>query len=424
MKAICALWQSLRSLKGNQRVCVVTEPLWAVPYNLFLPFMALYMSSIGLTDAQIGAIASLGLAMQFLWGLLSGAIVDKYGRRGTMLVFGLGSWMIPCALWAAAQGYWHFAVAAAMNSMWRVIGNSFSCMIVEDGDSGRLIHVYTILNVMGIAAGFLSPLVGLCIDRFTLVPTMRALYALSMVLMTAKFILHYRLSRESGVGVRRMKACRGRSLYALTFGGWHGFVAALGQKRMRLCVLLMVLITCFNTVQASFWPLFVTERYGISDAVISVFPFLKSAVAIAVYLMISPRISVLRVQRPFLLALTAQALGLLALVICPMTSGAAWAVFLSAVCDAFALAIIGPLSEALMSLSIPDTERASINSLLFAAILMISTPVGWCAGQIAGLDRALPLILNLCLLAVETAVVIGIARVGQPEQPLGVYGAR
>ncbi len=417
MKSICTLWQSLCSLKGNQRACVVTEPLWAVPYNLFLPFAALYMSSIGLTDAQIGAIASLSLAMQFLWGLLSGAIVDKYGRRGTMLVFGLGSWMIPCALWAAAQGYWHFAVAAALNSMWRITGNSFSCMIVEDGDSGRLIHVYAILNVMGLVAGFLSPLAGLCIDRFTLVPTMRALYALSMVLMTVKFILHYRLSRESGMGVRRMEACRGRSLLALTFGGWHGFVAALGQRRTRLCVVLMVLMTCFNTIQASFWALFVTERYGISNAVISVFPFLKSAVALAVYLMISPRISVLRVRRPLLTGLTAQALGLAALVACPV-SGAAWVVFLSAACDAFALAIIGPLSESLMSLSIPDAERASVNSLIFAAILMISTPAGWIAGQVSGLDRALPLVMNLCLLAAEAAVALGIARAVQPGKSL------
>jgi len=53
------------------------------------------MAAVGLGDAQIGLIASLGFLLQFIWGLLSGAIVDKYGRRRTMLVFGLICWTIP-----------------------------------------------------------------------------------------------------------------------------------------------------------------------------------------------------------------------------------------------------------------------------------------------------------------------------------------
>jgi MFS family permease len=410
MNAIHTLWQSLRSLKGNQRACVITEPLWAIPYNLFLPFTSLYMSKIGLTDAQIGMIASLGLAMEFLWGLLSGAIVDKYGRRGTMLAFGLVSWTIPCALWAAARGYWYFAVAIVFNGMWRVTGNSFSCMIVEDGDTGRLVHIYTILNIMGLVAGFLTPLAGLCMDRFTLVPTMRALYALAMALMAVKFLVQYRLSRESGVGVERMRSCKGQSLFALAFGRWPAFLAALRQKRMRLCVLLMVLMTCFNTVQANFWPLFVTARYGISDSTLSVFPLVKALVTLAVYLLIVPRISLLRIRRPLLLGLAAQGLGLMSLLaLLPLGGAAAWAAFFSAACDAFALAMLGPLTESMMSLTIPGEERARINSLIFAGILLVSTPVGWIAGQMAERSRVLPLVMNLCLVAAEIAVALGIA---------------
>jgi MFS family permease len=389
---------------------VATEPLWAIPYNLFLPFASLYMSQVGLSDVQIGAIASLSLAMEFLWGLFSGAIVDKYGRRGTMRLFGLMSWTIPCALWAAAAGYWAFAAAAALNGMWRVTGNSFSCMIVEDGDTGRMIHIYTILNIIGLVAGFIAPLAGLCIDRFTLVPTMRALYAFAMVLMTVKFLVQYRLSRESGVGVERMRSCKGQSLFALTFGGWPALLTAMRQKRLRLCILLMVLMTCFNTVQANFWPLFVTARYGISDATLSVFPLVKAIVTLVVYLVIVPRISLMRIRRPLLLGLTAQGLGLASLLsFLPLHGAAAWVVFFSAACDAFALAMLGPLTESLMSLGIPGEERARINSMIFAGILLVSAPVGWIAGRMAERSRVLPLALNLCLMAAEIAVALGVA---------------
>lgn len=81
MNALRTLWHTLGSLKGNQRACVVTEPFWAIPYYLFLPFASVYMSAVGLSDLQIGTIASISLAMQFIWGLLFGALIDKSGIR-------------------------------------------------------------------------------------------------------------------------------------------------------------------------------------------------------------------------------------------------------------------------------------------------------------------------------------------------------
>jgi len=87
-----------------------------------------------------------------------------------------------------------------------------------------------------------------------------------------------------------------------------------------------------------------------------------------------------------------------------------WAVFFSAACDAFGLAMLGPLSESLMSVSLPDLERARMNSFIFAVILLVSTPAGWIAGQLSQLSRALPLALNLVILVAQAVVAIGIAR--------------
>ena len=136
-------------LEGNQKACVFLEPLWAIPYNLFLPFASIYMAAIGLQDKQIGMVASLGLAMQLVWGLFSGAIVNKYGRRRMILIFGLLSWTVPCLLWATAKGYPFFILAVFFNSMQQVVNNSFSCLIVEDGHSEKLVNIWAILNLVG-----------------------------------------------------------------------------------------------------------------------------------------------------------------------------------------------------------------------------------------------------------------------------------
>jgi hypothetical protein len=116
---------------------------------------------------------------------------------------------------------------------------------------------------------------GLCIGYFSLVPAMRALYALALISMTAKFLLHYRISVESGVGRRRMAASGGSSALTLTLGGWPAFTAALRHRPLRLCALMMVLMTCFNVIQANFWPLFIRSGYGVGDAALSAFPMVK-----------------------------------------------------------------------------------------------------------------------------------------------------
>src|SRR5512140_2052549 len=65
------LFQTLFELKGNPRVTVWTEVMFGVPYNLFAPFMSVYMLALGVTDQQIGALASLGLFVQIFAALLS-----------------------------------------------------------------------------------------------------------------------------------------------------------------------------------------------------------------------------------------------------------------------------------------------------------------------------------------------------------------
>lgn len=369
------------------------------------------MAALGLHDAQIGMVASFGLAMQFIWGLFSGAIADKYGRRRMLLVFSLLSWTIPCGIWAIAQGYWYFLIAVFFNSMWRVTGNCFSCLIVEDGDQHQFINIFTILNLCGLLAGFIAPISGLFIDRFTLIPTMRVLYILAMVLMTVKFLVLNRLSNDSEIGKQRILKCRNKSVLSLTFGGWRIFIGVLKQPRVLLGMILMTLMTCFNTIQITFWPLFVTSEYGVSDSMFSIFPLVKTVTTILVYLLITPRLNIHSVRRPLLVGLGSHALGLTALLVCMQLGvGVIWVVFFSAICEAFAMAMLGPLSESLMSVSIQAEERARTNSLIFAVILLVSTPAGWIAGQLSQQSRTLPLVLNLCIIAAEGVVALCISR--------------
>lgn len=417
MKESRSLWQTARELKGNQRAGVIAEPLWALPYNIFQPFASIYMMAIGLRDGQIGVLASLGLALQFFWSIFSGAIVDKFGRRRTMLLFGILSWSVPCLFWTVARDYWWFVVAVFFNSMWRVNGNCFSCLMVEDGDDDQLINLFTIFNLIGLVVGFLLPVVGFFINRFSLIVTMRVVYGLSAMMMCSKFIVQFSLTRECEIGVKRMRESKGRSLLSLTFGGWSAFVSALRTPRLLLLMTLMALTNCFNTVQATFWPLFVTSAYQVSASTLSWFPPVKGVITAAVFLLITPHINLRTVRRPLLAGFAAQGLGLAVLLLFrPVGASALAAVFFSAICEAFALAVLNPLCDSLMSVSIPSQERARVYSLIIAVIILVSMPIGWIAGLLSQMNRMLPFILNLGLLAAEIVVALFISRAKMPGE--------
>ena len=55
------LVKTLLELKGNPRICVITEPLWGIPYNLYSPYATLFMYNLGVNDEQIGLLLTIGM---------------------------------------------------------------------------------------------------------------------------------------------------------------------------------------------------------------------------------------------------------------------------------------------------------------------------------------------------------------------------
>jgi MFS family permease len=153
-----------------------------------------------------------------------------------------------------------------------------------------------------------------------------------------------------------------------------------------------------------------------SAAALSAFPMVRSIVTLLIYLLVAPRVKLSRVRRPLLAGIAAKGLGLiLLLALAPWRQAALWIAGLSAACDAFALAMLGPVMDALMAVSIPADDRARVNSVLVAGFLLVSAPVTWLAGRLSEESRALPLILCLGLVALEIAVALSIDRTSRRE---------
>lgn len=152
------MFATLRSLRGNPRGCVYFEPLWGIPFNLYAPYVSIYMIALGLTDKQIGLILSISTLFQVFFALISGVVTDKLGRKLTTLIFDILSWSVPALISAVAQNFWYFLVAGIINSVWRITHTSWSCLLVEDADQDQLVDIYTWIYIANLFVGFIAPL--------------------------------------------------------------------------------------------------------------------------------------------------------------------------------------------------------------------------------------------------------------------------
>jgi MFS family permease len=403
------LFQTLRELKGNPRVTVLTEVMFGIPYNLFNPFASIYMLALGLTDQQIGTIASMGLVLQIFTALLSGAIVDKFGRRLTLFIFDLLCWSVPCLIWAIAQNLRFFIAAAVMNSLWRISNTAWTCLMVEDAEERHMVHIWTWIMIFAVCSAFFAPLGGWFVGRFGLVPAVRGFYLFGFVMLTAKALILYFYSHETARGLQRMEETRQRSIPSLLREYIRVFAQILHSKPLLAALSLMVITNIYATISGSFWGVLFTTKLGFSNSEISTYVALRSIIMTICLFLLGPRLTnPRRFRLPLWTGFGAFFISQLLLVVMPPRAIPLLAA--SVVLEAAALALVSPMTESLLALSLESAERARVSAMVYVALIILISPFGWIAGQLSAIDRALPFALNMGLFVVGAVLVWLIGR--------------
>jgi len=392
-----SLITSLKEFKGNARGCVYTEPIFGIPYNLYIPYASLYMIALGLSDKQIGLTVSIGWAFQIFLALLSGVITDKLGRRLTTLIFDLLSWSVPALISAIAQNYWYFLGAAVINSAWRVTHNSWTCLMVEDTDPDQLVDIYSWVYIAGLLVAFFAPLAGLLIKTYTLVPTMRGLYLFASVMFTVKCITTYRLTRETEQGKIRMHATRQQSVFSV-LGEYRGvFREVLRTPQTLYTAGIMLIMSICMLINGTFWAIIVTEKLHIPTQNLALFPFVKSVIMLVFFFVIIPRMRRLHFKIPMVLGFAGFVLSQMLLITIPEKGYAL--LLVSILLEACSTAVVSPLVDQMTVRTVDPKERARIQSILYVGIILLTSPFGWIAGLLSEANKNLPFILNISLFA-------------------------
>lgn len=390
-----SLIDALVNLRGNPRGCVYTEPLWGIPFNLYAPYVSIYMLALGLSDTDIGLILSVSWGFQIVFALLSGVITDKLGRRRTTLVFDLIAWTVPSVISALANNFWFFLIAGMINSLWRITMNSWSCLLVEDAEPAQLLDMYTWIYISNQIVGFVAPLAGVMIASYSLVPTMRGLYIFAAVMFTLKAVLTYIFTQETGQGEVRMRETRDRSiLYML--GDYKGvFRSILRAPQTLYTAGIMLVVSIASLINNGFWAILVTQKLHIAAKYLAIFPFVKSAIILSFFFLVMPRIAKFHAK----LLMAIGFLGFLAsqLVLVSAPEGGYALLLASVFLEACSFAAVSPLIDRMVVLTIDPQERARVQSLIYVGVILLTSPFGWIAGVLSGIDKVLPFMLTIVL---------------------------
>ena len=404
------LIQVLGRNKGNPRTLVLIEPLWGIPYNLIAPFATLYMYTQGVTDVQIGLILSITMVVQVCFSFFAGILADKLGRKTTTMMGDFFGWGLACLVWAASQNFWLFLLAALLNCFEQINQTAWYCLLIEDADQRDLVGLYTWINIGGLVAIFFAPISGMLVSANSVVPVVRVLYLLFALTMMTKCFITYKFCHETRQGQARKAETKGVSPFRM-LGEYRQLIPMLLKNRAVVkAVAVSVLLYIANVVNTNFFSLYVTQRLGLSDNYLALFPILNAGVMLVFMVGIQHKLSALKFRAPLWAGLALYAVGALVLLLSPV--GGLGFVLLNVFLTAVAASLVNPRKDALLQLNLDPQERARLNALIMASTVALSSPFGYLAGWLSSMDRRLPFGFMILLFLLAMAVV---GRIKEPQ---------
>lgn len=410
------LMDLLFTMKGNPRTCVFIEPLWGIPNSLIAPFTAVYMRALGVSDVQIGFALSAAMLAQVFCAFFGGIISDKLGRKTTTILGDIIGWVIPCAIWAGAQNYWFFLVAMILNSFEQVNQTGWVCLLVEDAPQKDILNMWNWVTIAGLLAVFFSPLSGALIQRSSLVPVMRVLYAGWAVAMAVKCWITARWTTETAQGKVRRKETKNVSVGRMVAEYWKLIPAIVKNSGTMRSLIIMVVVNITSMISGTFYSLYVTGTLGIPESYLAYFPILRAMIMLLFFFGIQHRLERYKLKVPMCAGLVLYMLGQLVVIVSP--KGTVLPLILYTLLEAVAFGLVYPRKELMVATFVDKQERARIVALLTALMIAITSPFGGMAGMMSKVDGRLPFMLSIGLFLVAFIVIITMKQNPGGEQPL------
>ncbi len=393
------LIRTLVDLRGNPRACVYTEPMWGLSMNLCLPYASVYMLAFGMNDVQVGIVTSIYMFSQMIFAFLSGAIIDKMGRRKSTAIFDFLAWSIPCLIWAFSQGFWFFVVAALLNGTMKITTVSWDCLLIEDAPRDKITQIYSLVIIAGNLSALFAPISSILVSKLTMVPAIRILYINAFIIMTAKLIILFKFSTETAVGKIKRESTQNISWSGLLSGYKSAIHKMITSRGTIFAVIISILVEIVGMLGITFWQIIASRRIGVPDTLLPIFPMVKNILSIFLFFTVISRINQRRLKWPLYGGFLSSIIGCVLLILITKTNVLGYVILvISLIFEALGGAVLHTLRESLVAIHVDPVERSGIMALLQTTVMLVSVPFGYIGGLLSDISRVLPFVLSIALL--------------------------
>ncbi|MFC0470658.1 MFS transporter [Halalkalibacter kiskunsagensis] len=397
-----------RQINGNARACMIVEPMFIIPYSLFVTYASVYMLMLGLNETEIGLITSIGLVVQIFSSFISGFLTDRLGRKYALLIFDLLSWSVATLLWAVSQNFWFFLVAAIINGFQKIPHIAWTCLIVEDTEPNKRSVVFTVLQFIAVIGGLFAPLAGILVSQMSLVPAVRTMYFIAFISMTLMFIIRHFTTQESEIGIRKrqesgaMNISNSLKLYVKT-------VIEITKNKQLLIIFSVYILFQFQLVmQNTYLSIYLVDVLSFRDSTIAIFPAISSVCMLILLLVVIPRFRQELHLHYMIIGFGLSIIALLLLI--TAQQGNIIVVIASTILLAAGLLLSNPYLETAVANAIEDDNRANMFSILQVIVLLFISPAGIIGGVTYKVDPKIPFILMMCALLISIVLMYSITR--------------
>jgi Na+/melibiose symporter-like transporter len=253
------------------------------------------------------------------------------------------------------------------------------------------------------------------IDRFELVPTMRALYLFAAVMMTAKAFTTNVLVTETRQGQVRMRETRDQPLFAVLQGTPQILKQILNTPITLVTGGLIMVSGVYRTVHGTFWSILATQKLQVPAEYLALYPFARSITTMLFFFLVMPRLRRLDTRKPLLWGLLGLVASQAILVLIPARSYLL--LLLATIVEGCSLPMAGTHIEKLAVINVDAQERARIMAILYTVVLVFTSPFGWIAGRISEVERSLPFVLLLIILVAGVGLTYLGSRLARAKAP-------
>jgi len=217
--------------------------------------------------------------------------------------------------------------------------------------------------------------------------------------MTAKILILYKFSKETGIGKIRCEATSNMSWGEMLYGYKGALRKVLNSRGTIFAIIISILVEIVAMIGVTFWQIIASRRIGVPDALLPVFPMVRSTISVILFFTVISRIRQTKLKWPLYGGFFSAIIGCILLI--SITKAGVWGyIVLSAslVFEALGMGILSTLRESLVAIHVDPDERSRIMALLQTAVMLVSVPFGYIGGLLSDISRILPFVLSIALL--------------------------